>query len=137
MRISDWSSDVCSSDLELFERIKTEIPGFDPKELAWDFDKEKQAMESLSADETAKWVRYHLPREEQWFKVAEHILENYKPDLMAVMFDGPDNIQHHAWPWLAKHLLPNNPPAPVQEIRPVLSYHRRFCTDFFSFFSFL
>src|SRR3546814_3093777 len=119
MRISDWSSDVCSSDLELFERIKTEIPGFDPKELAWDFDKEKQAMESLSADETAKWVRYHLPREEQWFKVAEHILENDKPDLMAVMFDGTDKIQHQAWPWLDKNLLPKNPQGHDKEMREV------------------
>src|SRR3546814_7656275 len=106
MRISDWSSDVCSSDLardvdtetiwsiasrkkktiaalnfpltapapegingaivpgfvpakhlrrnthprELFERIKTEIPGFDPKELAWDFDKEKQRSEEHTSE---------------------------------------------------------------------------------------
>src|SRR3546814_18445436 len=118
MRISDWSSDVCSSDLywtlydardvdtetiwsiasrkkktiaalnfpltapapegingaivpgfvpakhlrrnthprELLESIKTEIPGFDPKELAWDFEKEKQAMASLAADEHPKWM---------------------------------------------------------------------------------
>src|SRR3546814_20307097 len=74
-------------------------------------------MESLSADETANWVRYHLPREEQWFKVAEHILENDKPDLMAVMFDGTDKIQHQAWPWLDKNLLPKNPQGHDKEMR--------------------
>ncbi len=110
---------------ELFERIKTEIPGFDPKELAWDFDKEKQAMESLSADETAKWVRYHLPREEQWFKVAEFILQNDQPDFMAVMFDGTDKIQHQAWPWLDLDLLPDNPQGHDKEMREVcLEYFR-------------
>lgn len=110
---------------ELFERIKTEIPGFDPKELAWDFDKEKQAMESLSAEETAKWVRYHLPREEQWFKVAEFILKNDKPDLMAVMFDGTDKIQHQAWPWLDQALLPIDPQGHDLEMRKVcLEYFR-------------
>lgn len=110
---------------ELFERIKTQIPGFDPKELAWDFDKEKQAMESLSADETAKWVRYHLPREEQWFKVAEFILNNDKPDFMAVMFDGTDKIQHQAWPWLDLDLLPKHPQGHDKEMREVcLEYFR-------------
>jgi predicted AlkP superfamily phosphohydrolase/phosphomutase len=110
---------------ELFERIKQGIPGFDPKELAWDFDKEKQAMESLTADETAKWVRYHLPREEQWFKVAEYILQNDKPDLMAVMFDGTDKIQHQAWPWLDEALLPKNPQGHDKEMREVcLEYFR-------------
>ncbi|MGH8429916.1 MAG: alkaline phosphatase family protein, partial [Solimonas sp.] len=110
---------------ELFERIKQGIPGFDPKELAWDFDKEKQAMESLTADETAKWVRYHLPREEQWFKVAEYILENDQPDLMAVMFDGTDKIQHQAWPWLDEQLLPKNPQGHDKEMREV-------CLEYFS-----
>jgi len=110
---------------ELFERIKTDVPGFDPKELAWDFDKEKQAMESLSATETAKWVRYHLPREEQWFKVAEYILGSDKPDLMAVMFDGTDKIQHQAWPWLDKDLLPKDPQGHDKEMRDVcLEYFR-------------
>lgn len=110
---------------ELFERIKTQIPGFDPKELAWDFDKEKQAMESLSADETAKWVRYHLPREEQWFRVAEFILKNDAPEFMAVMFDGTDKIQHQAWPWLDLSLLPKNPQGHDKEMREVcLEYFR-------------
>ncbi|MGB0955454.1 MAG: alkaline phosphatase family protein [Panacagrimonas sp.] len=110
---------------ELFERIKTQIPGFDPKELAWDFDKEKQAMESLSADETAQWVRYHLPREEQWFKVAEFVLENDRPELMAVMFDGTDKIQHQAWAWLDQDLLPQNPQGHDKQMREVcLEYFR-------------
>ncbi|MGQ0700762.1 MAG: alkaline phosphatase family protein [Panacagrimonas sp.] len=104
---------------ELFERIKTEIPGFDPKELAWDFDKEKQAMESLTAVETANWVRYHLPREEQWFKLAEFILDKDSPELMAVMFDGTDKIQHQAWAWLDLDLLPKNPQGHDLEMRQV------------------
>ena len=90
----------------LFERIKQAIPGFDPKELAWDFDKEKQAMETLSDADMENWVRYHLPREEQWFHIAEYILANDKPDLMAVMFDGTDKIQHQAWQFLDPNLMP-------------------------------
>ena len=81
----------------LFERLKEAIPGFDAKELAWDFDNEKQALEVLNDNDMEQWVRYHLPREEQWFNIAEYILANDKPDLMAVMFDGTDKIQHQAW----------------------------------------
>jgi predicted AlkP superfamily phosphohydrolase/phosphomutase len=90
----------------LFERIKQAVPGFDPKELAWDFDKEKQAMEALSDSDMENWVRYHLPREEQWFNIAEHILREDQPDLMAVMFDGTDKIQHQAWQFVDPALIP-------------------------------
>uniref|UniRef100_A0ACD5GSJ6 Alkaline phosphatase family protein n=1 Tax=Desertifilum tharense IPPAS B-1220 TaxID=1781255 RepID=A0ACD5GSJ6_9CYAN len=66
---------------ELFNRLKN-IPQFDPKELAWDFEREKQALEFMSEDETEEWVRYHLPREEQWFRIAQTLLQEDRPDLM-------------------------------------------------------
>lgn len=111
---------------ELFERLKQGVPGFDPKELAWDFDNEKQALEVLSPEDTENWVRYHLPREEQWFKIAEYILENDKPDLMAVMFDGTDKIQHQAWQFLDPALVPKNPQGWEKGMREVcLEYFRK------------
>lgn len=90
----------------LFERLKEAIPGFDAKELAWDFDNEKQALEVLNDNDMEQWVRYHLPREEQWFNIAEYILQNDAPDLMAVMFDGTDKIQHQAWQFVDPNLVP-------------------------------
>ncbi|TJY56720.1 nucleotide pyrophosphatase [Sinimarinibacterium sp. CAU 1509] len=110
---------------ELFERMKQNIPGFDPKELAWDFDNEKQALEVLSPEDTENWVRYHLPREEQWFKIAEYILDSERPDLMAVMFDGTDKIQHQAWQFLDPALVPANPQGWEARMRAVcLEYFR-------------
>lgn len=109
----------------LFEKLKVEIPGFDPKELAWDFDNEKQATEVLSPEDTFKWVSYHLPREHQWFKVAEYVLKNEQPDLMAVMFDGTDKIQHQAWPYLDPKLLKSQPTAHDLKMREIcLEYFR-------------
>ena len=108
----------------LFERIKQEIEGFDPKELAWDFEKEKKAMETLSSADMENWVRYHLPREEQWFRIAEYILENDRPDLMAVMFDGTDKIQHQAWQFLDPRLIP-------QSRSEFYSRMRNVCFDYF------
>jgi Uncharacterized conserved protein len=109
---------------DLFDRLKQALPDFDPKELAWDFEQEKQAMEMLSDDDTENWVRYHLPREEQWFAIAEYILDHDRPELMAVMFDGTDKIQHQAWQFLDPALLPAQPNEHEQRMRAV-------CLDYF------
>lgn len=84
---------------DLYDRLK-QIPGFEPRELAWDFDQEQQAGNELSDHDREEWVRYHLPREMQWFKVAEYLLKEEAPDLMAVLFDGVDKLQHQAWQYL-------------------------------------
>lgn len=109
----------------LFDRMKEEIPGFDPKELAWDFENEKQALEMLSDTDMENWVRYHLPREEQWFNIAKFILQNDKPDLMAVLFDGTDKIQHQAWQFLDPALMPKEPSEFYVRMRKV-------CREYFS-----
>ena len=83
----------------LYDRLK-KIPDFNPQELAWDFEQEKQAGDELSDRDREDWVRYHLPREQQWFNVAEHLMREEAPDLMAVLFDGVDKLQHQAWPYV-------------------------------------
>ncbi|MBZ8141670.1 nucleotide pyrophosphatase [Rubrivivax gelatinosus] len=84
---------------DLYDRLKT-IPEFDAKELAWDFEQEKQSGNELSDQDREQWVSYHLPRERQWFKVAEFLMKEEAPDLMAVLFDGVDKLQHQAWPYV-------------------------------------
>lgn len=81
---------------DLYDRLKA-LPDFDAKELAWDFEQEKQALDDLSDEARENWVKYHLPRERQWFRIAESLLTSESPDLMAVMFDGVDKLQHQAW----------------------------------------
>ena len=84
---------------DLYDRLKT-IPDFNAQELAWDFEQEKQSGNELSDHDREQWVSYHLPREKQWFKVAEHLMSEEAPDLMAVLFDGVDKLQHQAWPYV-------------------------------------
>ena len=84
---------------DIYERVKS-IPDFNPQELAWDFDREKQSGNELNDDDREKWVRYHLPREQQWFKVAQYLMHEEQPDLMAVLFDGVDKLQHQAWQYV-------------------------------------
>jgi predicted AlkP superfamily phosphohydrolase/phosphomutase len=107
----------------LYDRLKA-IPGFSAQELAWDFEQEKQAMDALSDADRENWVRYHLPREQQWFRIAEHLMREDAPELMAVMFDGVDKLQHQAWLYLD----------PAQQHAGTSDYHRRMrslCLDYF------
>jgi predicted AlkP superfamily phosphohydrolase/phosphomutase len=112
-----------SAPPDLYDRLKA-IPDFNPKELAWDFEQEKQAMEELSSEDRENWVRYHLPREQQWFRIADHLAREEAPDLMAVMFDGVDKLQHQAWLYID----------PNQQKGELSDYHRRMrdlCLQYF------
>lgn len=112
--------------IDLYDRLKREIPDFDPKELAWDFDHEKQSVAVLGDDAREQWVRYHLPRDEQWFRVAEHLLKSEQHDLFAIVFDGTDKIQHQAWEFLDPALLSANPGPWEMRMRDAcLEYFRR------------
>jgi predicted AlkP superfamily phosphohydrolase/phosphomutase len=113
---------------ELYDRLKA-IPDFDPKELAWDFDREKQSLEIMTEEDMENWVRYHIPRDEQWFRIAETLLREDNPDLMAVLFDGVDKLQHQVWKFVDPALLPTNPNAWEQRVRELcLEYFRKLDT---------
>jgi len=112
-----------SAPADLYDRLKT-IPDFNPQALAWDFEQEKQAMEELTHADRENWVRYHLPREKQWFRIAEHLAREEAPELMAVMFDGVDKLQHQAWLYVD----------PNEQQGERTDYHRRMrelCLDYF------
>ncbi|MDH5573634.1 MAG: alkaline phosphatase family protein, partial [Gammaproteobacteria bacterium] len=108
---------------DLYDRLKS-LPDFDPKELAWDFEQEKQALDDLSDHDRENWVSYHLPREKQWFKIADYLLTEEAPDLMAVMFDGVDKLQHQAWQYL-------DPELQVGELTDYHKRMRKLCLDYF------
>lgn len=110
---------------ELYDRLK-EIPDFDPKELAWDFDREKQSLEIMTEEDTENWVSYHIPRDEQWFRIAEKLLREDNPDLMAVLFDGVDKLQHQIWSFVDPALVPTNPTPWQKRVRELcLEYFRK------------
>jgi predicted AlkP superfamily phosphohydrolase/phosphomutase len=83
----------------LFDTLKT-VPGFDLDEIAWDMNREEKAVRTVGTEEREAWIRFHLRRERQWFEVARHLLERERADLFGVLFDGPDKLQHMAWPMI-------------------------------------
>src|SRR3546814_11277893 len=66
MRISDWSSDVCSSDLYAMPGMETKLhgvfnqtgqyTGFSANYSGWGFSDMRFAVKSLSDADFAKWV---------------------------------------------------------------------------------
>jgi len=84
---------------EAYERLKT-IPGFNPRELAWDFDLEKKAERGITEQEYEQWVEFHIRREQQWFEVARRLVADDPSDLTAILFDGTDKILHMGWRFL-------------------------------------
>lgn len=101
------------------------IPSFSAKELAMDLDREKQGIQGLPPEDYADWITGHIRRERQWFEIFRHIMQNDPCELMAVLFDGPDKLQHLAWRFIAPECLPAAPTAWEREIRALcLSYFR-------------
>ena len=110
----------------LFDRLKAVYPEFSPKELAWDFERENEIGFEMTEEHLAKWIGYHLPREEQWFTVAKTLLTEDQPDLMAVMFDGTDKIQHQAWMYIDPDLQPDDPSPMHRQLQDLCNeYFRR------------
>lgn len=87
---------------ELYDKLK-ELPGFNPKEVAWDFDREKKATKVLPRDEIKSWVEHHLRRERQWYQIFEYLHTNRPSDLTGILLDGVDKLQHICW----RHLDPD------------------------------
>jgi predicted AlkP superfamily phosphohydrolase/phosphomutase len=81
---------------ELYDRLKT-LPGFDVRELAMDMGFEEKAIEGCRLEETVDWVELHVRRERQWLKIATTLMEEDPTELVAVLFDGVDKLQHLCW----------------------------------------
>lgn len=108
---------------ELFDRIKA-LPGFDAKQISWDFEHERKGTQVLPDEELEDWTAFHIAREQQWYKVLEYLMDKEPADLTAVMFDGVDKLQHSCWRLLDPEYIPARPSAFERRIRQL-------CIDYF------
>src|SRR5207247_3955911 len=90
---------------DLYEKIIM-LPGFDPKDLVLDLDRERTAIQLLSMDQHEEWILFHLRREERWLDIFRYLIQNSPCDLMAVLFDGPDKLQHACWRFIDPQFEP-------------------------------
>lgn len=85
------------------------LPGFDRKELAMDWDLERKALKALPRGEYEDWIRFHHRRERQWMSIVRYLDEHQPADLLAILFDGPDKLQHLCWRFIDPELVPDHP----------------------------
>jgi len=108
----------------LFGRID-EIDGFDPRQLSWDFEREDQIGETMGNADLHRWVEPHLARDRQWFNIAHFLLREDSPDLLALMLDGTDKIQHQAWHILDPSIWSDTASESAKDVRHLaLQYFR-------------
>ena len=107
-----------------FYDVMKSLPGFDPKELAMDMVEELKSIQWLPADQHQAWIEHHTRREGQWFRIAKHIIDENPSDLIAVLFDGVDKLQHLFWRYIDPELT--SQVATGEEART-----RGWCLDYF------
>lgn len=84
----------------LYAELKA-LDGFEAKAMSWDLEQgRKPLLQGLSPDECDAVVEYQIRREQQWFRIARHLLAQRPCDLTAVVFDGLDKLQHMLWPFI-------------------------------------
>jgi predicted AlkP superfamily phosphohydrolase/phosphomutase len=85
----------------LFDRLKV-LPSFNARELALDMAMEEKAIEGCAPEEYADWIGLHMRREQRWFDVLKFLVKDQDADLIAVLFDGVDKLQHLCWRFIAR-----------------------------------
>jgi predicted AlkP superfamily phosphohydrolase/phosphomutase len=109
----------------LFDRLKT-LPSFNPRELALDMALEAKAVDGCPEDEYKEWIELHTRREERWFEIVSYLLREEPAELVGVMFDGMDKLQHLCWRFIDPGCRPEEPTPWEQEVMDLCDrYFRR------------
>ena len=108
---------------DLYQRL-TAQPQFNARELAIDWSIERKALQGLPEERLDEWIRFHAARERQWFEIARFLMRDEPCELMAVLFDGIDKLQHVCY-----HLL--DPLVVADTTSPLASRLRQLCLDYF------
>jgi predicted AlkP superfamily phosphohydrolase/phosphomutase len=93
----------------LFERLQ-QLPDFNPREML-DMQLEIKAIDGCPDEEFADFVELHIRREQRWAEVLGHLMDTERADLVAVLFDGVDKLQHLCWRFIDPACRPADPTA--------------------------
>ena len=109
---------------ELYDQLKA-LPAFNPRELAMDMALEARATEGAGEEEYGEWVEMHARRDEHWSAILRHLMAERPAALTAILFDGPDKVQHLCWRFLDPALAANLSAEEEAIQDACLSYYRR------------
>lgn len=98
----------------LFDRLK-QLPAFNPREML-DMELEIKAIDGCPDDEFAEFVELHIRREQRWGEVLLTLMRERPAELVAVLFDGVDKLQHLCWRFIDPRCRPAEPTAWEQQM---------------------
>lgn len=108
----------------LFDIVK-QLPELDYKKLGMDIREEKRALWGLQEGKHESWIRMHLERDAAWTEVLCYLMKNDPTDLTAMVFDGPDKLQHLFWRYIEPQLAQKQFDFWSEQIQDLcLSYYR-------------
>lgn len=116
LRRASWPAGV-------FDRLAA-IPDFRTRDLGMDLDEEKKSVQGMPEAEYEDWIRMHIRREQRWFAVLRHFLATDPCDLVGIVFDGVDKIQHLCWRYVDPALASPDPSPFERRIRAL-------CVEYF------
>jgi predicted AlkP superfamily phosphohydrolase/phosphomutase len=79
------------------------------KELAMDLDLERRSIQGLPPEEYLDWIDAHMRREQQWFRIVQHLMRTDPTDMTAIVFDAVDKLQHLCWRFIDTKFFPADP----------------------------
>jgi predicted AlkP superfamily phosphohydrolase/phosphomutase len=114
---------------DLFERL-ARVEGFDFRDLGMDLDEEKKAVQGMSPEAYESWIGVHVRRERRWMDVFRYLIGHDPTDLIALVFDGVDKIQHLCWRFVDPELASRAPSAWERRIAELCREYFRQIDDF-------
>lgn len=110
---------------EFWDTVKS-LPGFNVKDAAWDLNEGRKALGGdLDKNDYKEWIEYLCRKERSWFAIANELISRTDCELVALVFEGMDRLQHQAWHLLDPACVPENPTPEEVEVRGYcLDYYR-------------
>ena len=84
----------------LYDEVRN-IKDLDLKALVLDMSHEEKAVEGCPAEEKLAFVESHTRRERHWFRILSYLMDEAPTEIVSILFDGTDKIQHLCWPILS------------------------------------
>ncbi len=84
----------------LYDEVRN-IEDLDLKALVLDMSHEEKAVEGCPSEEKLAFVESHTRRERHWFKILSYLMDKAPTEIVSILFDGTDKIQHLCWPILS------------------------------------
>jgi predicted AlkP superfamily phosphohydrolase/phosphomutase len=109
-----------------WKRIK-ELPGFDLEKAAWDLDENRKTLMTHRLDLPAlrEWIQYMIGKERSWHAIARDLITDSACELIAIVFEGVDRLQHMLWDVLDPRCFPERPTAEDRAARDAIREYFR------------